>query len=62
MVFVRGCSFPDYAEIEIWPADSTDGAVVHYGFPAIRELTLEANMEKYMGNNINSRYEKLGIV
>ena len=53
-VFVRGCSFPDYAEIEIWPADSTDGAVVRYGFPAIRELTLEANMEKYMGNNINS--------
>jgi len=50
-VFVRGCSFLDYAEIEIWPADSTDGAVVRYGFPGIRELTLEANMEKYMGNN-----------
>jgi thiol-disulfide isomerase/thioredoxin len=49
-VFVRGCSFPDYAEIEIWPADSTDGATVRYGFPAIGELTLETKLEKMMGS------------
>lgn len=49
-VFVRGCSFPDYAEIEIWPADSTDGAVVRYGFPAIGELTLETKVDKMMGS------------
>ena len=23
-VFVMGCLFPDYGEIEIWPADSTE--------------------------------------
>lgn len=49
-VFVRGCSFPDYAEIEIWPADSTDGATVRYGFPAIGELTLETKLDKMMGS------------
>ena len=30
-IFVRGCSFPDYGEIEIWPQDTTDGASVRYG-------------------------------
>ncbi len=50
-VFVRGCSFPDYAEIEIWPADSTDGATVRFGFPGIAEMTLEARVEKMMGSN-----------
>lgn len=48
--FVRGCSFPDYAEIEIWPKDSTDGAEVRYGFPGIDELTLEAKVDKMMGS------------
>jgi hypothetical protein len=49
-VFVRGCSFPDYAEFEMWPADSTDGASVRYGFPGIADLTLEAKVEKMMGS------------
>lgn len=48
-LFVRGCSFPDYAEIEIWPQDSSEGAAVRFGFPGIQELTLEARMEKVMG-------------
>ena len=48
-LFVRGCSFPDYAEIEIWPQDSSEGAAVRFGFPGIQELTLEARMEKMMG-------------
>ena len=56
-VFVRGCLFPDYAEIGKWPADSMDGTVGRLGIPAIRELTLEANMEKDMGNNINSNMD-----
>ena len=59
-VFVRGCSFPDYAEIEIWPADSTDGASVRYGFPGIADLALEAKVQKMMGNNagITSRRKR----
>jgi len=48
-IFVRGCSFPDYAEIEIWPRDTTDGAAVRFGFPGIQELTLEARMDKVIG-------------
>ena len=48
--FVRGCSFPDYAEIEIWPQDSTEGAAVRFGFPGIRELTLEARMDSMIGS------------
>lgn len=57
-VFVRGCSFPDYAEIEIWPADSTDGATVRYGFPAIAELTLESKLDKMMGSAKKSSAKK----
>jgi len=48
-VFVRGCSFPDYTEIKVWPQDSTDGAAVRFGFPGIQELTLEARMDTMMG-------------
>eukprot|EP00815_Leptocylindrus_aporus_P010952 CAMPEP_0116050358 /NCGR_PEP_ID=MMETSP0322-20121206/334_1 /TAXON_ID=163516 /ORGANISM="Leptocylindrus danicus var. apora, Strain B651" /LENGTH=588 /DNA_ID=CAMNT_0003532895 /DNA_START=30 /DNA_END=1796 /DNA_ORIENTATION=+ len=48
--FVRGCSFPDYAELEIWPKDTTDGAAVRYGFPGIKELTLEARVDEMMGS------------
>eukprot|EP00557_Chaetoceros_sp_GSL56_P006938 CAMPEP_0176499746 /NCGR_PEP_ID=MMETSP0200_2-20121128/13112_1 /TAXON_ID=947934 /ORGANISM="Chaetoceros sp., Strain GSL56" /LENGTH=630 /DNA_ID=CAMNT_0017898227 /DNA_START=220 /DNA_END=2112 /DNA_ORIENTATION=- len=57
-VFVRGCSFPDYAEIEIWPTDSTDGATVRYGFPAIAELTLESKLDKMMGSAKKSSAKK----
>ncbi len=53
-VFVRGCSFPDYAEVEIWPQDSTEGAAVRFGFPGIRELTLEARMDSMIGSFDNS--------
>lgn len=49
-VFVKGCSFPDYAEREIWPSDSTDGASVRFGFPAINELAFEVKVEKLMGS------------
>jgi thiol-disulfide isomerase/thioredoxin len=48
--FVKGCSFPDYAEMEIWPSDTTDGAPVRFGFPAIRELAFEMKVEKMMGS------------
>ena len=48
-LFVKGCSFPDYAEVEIWPQDTTDGAAVRFGFPGIKELTLEARMDAMMG-------------
>ena len=47
-VFVRGCSFPDYAEKEIWPMDTLDGAPVRYGFPGIEELTMEARIEEIL--------------
>jgi thiol-disulfide isomerase/thioredoxin len=47
-VFVRGCSFPDYAEIEIWPVDTQYGRV-RYGFPGIDEITMEARMDEIMG-------------
>lgn len=57
-LFVRGCSFPDYAEVEIWPQDSTDGATVRYGFPGVRELTLEAKMDAMMGTFGNSSKTK----
>lgn len=30
-IFVRGCSFPDYAEVEIWPNDSDSS--IRFGFP-----------------------------
>jgi len=49
-VFVKGCSFPDYAEVEIWPSDITDGAFVRFGFPAINELAFEAKVDKKMGS------------
>ena len=49
--FVRGCSFPDYAEVEIWPTDVIDDAAVRFGFPGIGELTLEAKVEELMGYN-----------
>jgi len=52
--FVRGCSFPDYAEMEIWPLDSTDGAPVRFGFPAINELAFEMKVEKMMGSATKS--------
>lgn len=32
-VFVRGCSFPDYAEVEIWPNDKDSG--LRFGFPVL---------------------------
>jgi len=42
-VFVRGWSFPDYTELEIWPRyDSTSSTPVRYGFPAFDELNIEA--------------------
>jgi thiol-disulfide isomerase/thioredoxin len=47
-LFVKGCSFPDYAEVEIWPQDTTDGAAVRFGFPGIKELTLETRMDAMM--------------
>ena len=48
---MRGCSFPDYAEVEIWPTDVIDDAAVRFGFPGIGELTLEAKVEELMGYN-----------
>lgn len=48
-VFVRGCSFPDYAEIEIWPQDANGGGV-RFGFPAIGELKVEAEVDKMMAS------------
>jgi thiol-disulfide isomerase/thioredoxin len=61
-VFVRGCSFPDYAEIEIWPVDTQYGRV-RYGFPGIDEITMEARLEEIMGttkaqSNPTSKKEK----
>ena len=56
--FVRGCSFPDYAEGEIWPSDLIDDAAVRYGFPGIGELTLEAKVEKLMGNDVSKTIVK----
>ena len=57
-LFVRGCSFPDYAELEIWPQDATEGAAVRFGFPSIKELTLEARMETMMGTFDNAQSKK----
>lgn len=50
-VFVRGCSFPDYAEIEIWPSYTVDGAPLRFGFPAAKELALETKIDKMMAGN-----------
>jgi thiol-disulfide isomerase/thioredoxin len=50
--FVRGCSFPDYAEVEIWPTAVMDDAAVRYGFPGIGELTLEARVDELMGTDV----------
>jgi len=50
-VFVRGCSFPDYAEIEIWPSDASEGSTVRYGFPGAQELALEARVDDMMTDN-----------
>ena len=48
-IFVKGCSFPDYAEVEIWPSSSATGANVRFGFPGIEELVVEAKMQEFMG-------------
>lgn len=54
-LFVRGCSFPDYAEVEIWPQDATEGSSVRYGFPGVKELILEDRMDTLMGAFDNNK-------
>ena len=41
IVFMRGCSFPDYAEIEIWPADEEDHEAVCKLFNTIGGSTID---------------------
>ncbi len=57
-VFIRGCSFPDYAELEIWPSDTTSESSVRYGFPGIEELSFEAKVDKMMENTNVSDEDK----
>jgi thiol-disulfide isomerase/thioredoxin len=41
-IFVRGCSFPDYAEVEIWPNDSDSS--IRFGFPVgMKDFTPKPN-------------------
>jgi len=47
--FVRGWSFPDYTELEVWPRDSSGSAPVRFGFPGLEELTVEKEVERIMG-------------